>query len=454
MILGLVLAEVALFIGGVLLGHAFLGAAAAAALVYLIVAYHRPRLAWALVWVAFPFSIEMRLPGGNAIYVPTEPMMILALLAWALRVPSRGRLRIPHSPLNAPLLALAAVALGSVAFSPYPLLGLKAWLIAVVYAGFAYGFCFLMLGDRTASEKWVPWVVGWGAFWGLYGAIRELAAGVSAQNAYGAARPFFPEHGTYSLYLTMLLPLALLAALQNRGRARLLYAASTLAIGFSVALSFTRAAWLSVVLVIPVTACIWALRRRSMKPLALVGGLGVLVVAALAGIGAEGRITRHAGSIVESENVSNLERVNRWMAAAEMTRTHPWLGVGYGEYPAEYPEFRRKVVVTDQTYFHMGAHSEPLRVLSETGAAGFAVSLWLLIVALGLGLRAYRQAHDPLTSLLALALLSGLAIYLIHSVFNSYPGVDKVTIPFWASIGLLAGINRANSDAARGTAKG
>ncbi len=421
MILGLVLAEVVLFLGGVLLGHAFLGAVAAAALVYFILAHHQPRLAWALVWIAFPFSIEKSLPGGNAIYIPTEPMMILALLAWALRAPARGRLRIPHSPLNAPLMALAVVALASVALSRYPPLGLKALLIAVVYAGFAYGF---------------------GAFWGLYGAIRVLTAGVSAQHAYGAARPFFPEHGTYSLYLTMLLPLALLAALQSSGNARILYAASSLAIGFSVALSFTRAAWLSLALVLPVTLGIWSLRRRSMKPLALAGGFTALIAIAIAGIGAEGRIARHAGSIVESENVSNLERVNRWMAAAEMTKARPLLGVGYGEYPAAYPEFRRKVVVTDQTYFHMGAHSEPLRVLSETGTAGFAVSLWLLVATVGIGIRAYRQARDPRASLLALAVLSGLATYLIHSVFNSYPGIDKVTIPFWASIGLLAGLDR------------
>jgi O-antigen ligase len=440
LIFGLILAEVLLFLAGTLLGHPFLGAAAAAALIFLAAAYRYPRFAWALVWIAFPFSIEMRLPGGNAIYAPTEPMMMLSLLAWALRAPVIGRPKLPHSPLNAPLAAVALVALASVVLSHHPLLGLKAWLVAVAYAGFAYGFCFLNLGDAKASEQWIPWVVGSGAFWGLYGAIRVLFQGVSAQHAYGAARPFFPEHGTYSLYLAMILPLALLATLQGEGKRRLFYSTATLAIAFGIALSFTRAAWLSVVLVLPVTVGIWALRRKSLKTIAWAGGLAALVLIAIAGIGAEGRITRHAGSVVETENVSNLERLNRWMAAAEMTKDRPWLGVGYGEYPAEYPEYRRKVIVTDQAYFYMGAHSEPLRILSETGTAGFAASFWLIAAASVIGIRTYRAARDPRTGLLALGVISGLATYLIHTAFNSYPGIDKITIPFWASLGVLGAL--------------
>jgi len=441
---GLILGEVALFLLGALLGRPFLGAAAALALVFFLVAYRRPLLAWALIWIAFPFSIEMRIPGGNAIYVPTEPMMMLALAAWFLRVPTGLRFRVPGSSLHRPLLALALVALVSVALSHHPLLGLKAWIVAVVYAGFAYGFCFLNLGEAERAERWIPWIVGAAAFWGLYGASRVLLAGVSVQHAYGAARPFFREHGTYSAYLAMNLPLALLVTLESEGRKRLLFAAATFAIGVGVALSFTRAAWASVVLVLPFTAGMWAFRRKSLRPVAWAAGLAALVVVTIAGIGAQGRITRHASSVVESENVSNLERVNRWMAAAEMTKDHPWLGVGYGTYPAAYPEYRRKVVLTDQVYYYMGAHSEPLRVLSETGTAGFAVCLWLVAAALVLGIRVYSKSRDPRASLLALAALSGLATYGIHSVFNSYPGIDKVTIPFWASMGLLAGLEREN----------
>jgi len=441
-IFGLLFTEAALFVAGALLGRPFLGAAAAAALVFFLIAYRSPRVAWAMVWVAFPFSIEMRIPGGNAIYAPTEPMMILSILAWALRAPANGRLRIPRSSVHAPLVALALVALASVALSRYPLLGLKAWIAAVAYASFGYGFCFLHLRSEE-FKRWVPWVVGPAAFWGLYGTVRVLLAGVSPAHAYGAARPYFPEHGTYSAYLAMMFPLAFFAALENRGRERWLYAAGALAIAMGITLSFTRAAWVSLLLVVPLAASVWALRRRTVRPLAWAGGLALLIGLAVAGLGAERGITRHAESVVESENVSNLERVNRWMAAAEMARRRPVLGVGYGTYPAEYPEYRRKLVLTDQAYFHMGAHSEPLRVLSETGVAGVGVVLWLIGAVLLTGIRAFRSI-DERQSWVVLGVLAGLGTYLIHSVFNSYPGVDKVTIPFWASLGMLAGLGRSS----------
>jgi O-antigen ligase len=129
-----------------------------------------------------------------------------------------------------------------------------------------------------------------------------------------------------------------------------------------------------------------------------------------------------------------------------MTKDRPWLGVGYGVYAAAYPEYRRKVVITEMAYEHMGAHSEPVRIISETGLVGIAVSLWLIAAAVVLGVRVYRRDRDRQTSLLVLAALSALATYIAHTAFNSYPGVDKVTIPFWASLGLLAGLGRVQEE--------
>jgi len=442
LIVGFILAETALLLAGLALGHPFLGAAAAAGLVYLIIAYRRPALAWALVWIAFPFSVEVRLPGGNALYVPTEVMIALSLLAWILRARTGVALSLPRSRLNAPLVVLALVALGSVVASHYPFLGFKAWVAEAAYVAFAYAFCFLNCVDPERTERWVPWVVGLGAFWGIYGTVRVLVAGVSLQHGYGAARPFFTEHGTYSAYLAMILPLALLYTVERRGRARLGYAAASLAIGLGIAFSFTRAAWLSLIIVLPVTMGLWAWWRRSLRPVALLAGLLTLIAIAIISIGAGGRVARHAESVAETENASNLERFNRWMAAAGMTKDRPWLGVGYGAYEASYPQYRRKVITTELAYQHMGAHSEPLRLLSETGVFGLLASVWFLAVVVVIGMRVFLRSTDRRARLLALAMLAAFGTYAVHGIFNSYLGIDKITIPFWASLGVIAALGR------------
>jgi len=442
LILGLILAEVALFLAGALLGHVFLGAAAASALVFLLLAYRHPNLAWILVWLAFPFSIEKVIPGGHALHVPTEPMIVLALLAWSVRLLEKPA-SLPTGSLHAPLLTLAAVTILSVTFSSFPELGLKGLIAASGYVLFAYVYCLSSCRDPATVERTVPWIVGSGAAWGLYGAVRDLHEGVTLQSAYGAARPFFTEHGAYAAYLAMILPAALLFALERRGRERLLYAAASIAITLGIGLSLTRAAWVSLALVLPPLLVLWSWWRRSIRSVALVASLVVVVVAILVGFGAGTRISRQTGSIAGTGDVSNMERFNRWMAAVEMVKDRPLLGVGYDAYPRVYSKYRRKLILTEMAYVHSGAHSEVFRLLAESGILGFLAAAWLLLATGALGLRAFFKSTDPRARLIALAMLGGLGTYVVHAAFRTYIDLEKVAIPFWASLGVLSAMERS-----------
>lgn len=431
-------AAVLLLLGGS--PQPFLAMAVALCGAFSLVAYRMPDLAWALTWIATPFSFEWVAPGGAALAVPTEPMMVLALCAWSLRALAGGGVQLPRSPLHAPLALLGGVALVSVLASGFVGAGVKAWIVAGAYAAFGYLYFATSPWNTPRRERWFALATASGAIWGLYGVIRLCVIGVSSQHAYGAARPFFAEHGTYAAYLAMLLPLPLLLSLERRGRARWLYGAGALAILLGIVFSFTRAAWLSLVLVLPPVLLAWAARGRNWRALALpVAGI-LLVGLTVVAVGASERLTRHAGTLVESENVSNLERLNRWMAAVEMTKDHPWLGVGYGAYAEAYPAYRRKTIVTELAYRHMGAHSEPLRLVAETGAIGLAAALWFLGVAFAAGAKAARAPGEQ--GIAALAIVAGLATYAAHGLFNSYLGIDKISVPFWIGLGALAALTR------------
>ena len=162
-------------------------------------------------------------------------------------------------------------------------------------------------------------------------------------------------------------------------------------------------------------------------------------------VGATRNLSRHAESVVEAENVSNLERVNRWIAAWEMVKDRPWSGVGYGAYAQAYPEYRRKLIVTEVSYQRMGAHSEVVRLAAEVGVPGLLAALWFVGVAAGTGLRIFRRSRDPSVRLLSLAVVAGLATYAVHGLFNSYLGYDKVTVPFWIGLGTLAALGRSEA---------
>jgi len=436
---GLVALEVLLVAVGTKLELPLLPVGAFFALAFFLLAFRSPDVAWAVIWIVFPFSIEVLLPGGAAMQMPSEPMIALALLAWVFRGILGARWRIPSSPIHVPLATLALVAMASALAGSFPIVGIKAWITAAGYCAFVYTYFLSAPCSRERSARWIRLIVLSGAFWGMYGAIRGVLLGTSVRAAYGLGRPFFLEHGTYSAFLAMILPLSILLTMERRGRARLGYAFTTACIGIGVLLSFTRAAWLSIAIVVPVMLVLWRGKGRF-RNLILPAGAILTIVWLLAGNGIVNRITHHAVSVTDPENVSNLERVNRWIAAIEMTKERPVLGVGYGAYAASYPRYRRKLIVTELAYRHMGAHSEPLRVLSEMGCIGLLAAIWLLVTAAAAGIRAVRMG-DPSRRLLAFGVLAGLATYVIHGFFNTYLAIDKIAVPFWSGLGTLAALD-------------
>ncbi len=448
--IGVVAAEVLLITAGFLLGHPIATGLIAAAVAFFLLAYRYPDVAWILVWASVPPNVEVLLGTGTAITVPTEPMMMLAILAWLLRQPAGKPWSLPQSRLNLPLACLSGFVLLSVTWSLNPINTLKSWLMMGGYVVFGYLYFLQGSCDARRRDRWLRSTAIIGAAWGLFGIVRVLFTGVASVKlamiastyAYGAFRPFFREHGTYSAYLGMLLPAMLFFALERRGRERLLYGVSAVLIASGVVLAFARAGWLAIVLVIPLATMAWAWRHRSGRRL-LAPAIAVLVLTLLAAAsGISRQVTRHAGTTVSTANLSNLERLNRWTAALAITRDHPWTGVGFGCYLDAYRTYREKSVVTDQAFLRMGTHSEPLKLLSELGIPGFLVAVWFILSVFVLGWRAFWNLPDREDRVLALAALAGFGTYVVNGMFNSYLVEDKVTIPFWSAIGILAALGR------------
>jgi O-antigen ligase len=449
-LIGVVLAEFSLIGLALFVGHPLLAAAAAAAVAYFLVAFRAPDVAWALVWVTVPPSVEVLLGGGIAITLPTEPMILLALLAWLVRSIVAGRWTLPSSPLHVPFAALAALALVSTLWSVSPISTLKAWVMMAGYVAFGYLYYLQRRCDPRWRERSLLLVALTGAIWGAFGIARVLFPEGTARDvtslatiySYGAFRPFFHEHGTYSAYLGMLLPAALLATLERTGWKRILYGLSTLCIGSGIILAFARAGWLAVLLVIPTSVFAWARWRKAAPRLVLPAALTLAAALVVGGFGISRQVARHAASVVSAENMSNLERLNRWTAALSMARDRPVTGVGYGSYFDAYSTYRSKTFVTDHAYIRMGAHSEPLKLLSELGVPGLLAAFWFLAVVFWLAAREFLLLPDSDDRVLALAALAGLSTYVVNGLFNAYLVEEKVTVPFWVAIGVIGALGR------------
>ena len=136
------------------------------------------------------------------------------------------------------------------------------------------------------------------------------------------------------------------------------------------------------------------------------------------------------------QNFSNRERLMRWQIAWRMAKTHPIVGIGTGNYPKTFKFYLKdKNEVSQIAYWNgwkLGAHSDSLNMLAETGFPGLALFLGFLIFSIFPPQKAIVQPTDILWQKRAmqLAILS----FLIHGLFNDLLSSPLLCLLFFGAI--------------------
>ena len=255
--------------------------------------------------------------------------------------------------------------------------------------------------------------------------------------AYGT----FEQPNPYAGYLGLIAPLAFAIAISwigqraPTGNAKpsripgwLVWLAlfSFAAISVAIGMSWSRGGWLAF------GAAFMAVNlARSRKGTALVAVLVALVV--LAGLLGTVRVLPESitqrltsflplvgvqdvrGMQVTDENYAALERIAHWQAALDMWRDHPWLGVGFGNYEAAYPEY-----ALPKWPLALGhAHNYYLNIAAESGLLGLVTYLVLWGTALWQTWQVAQRPADRYIRALALGALGMLVHVSVHNVVDN-----------------------------------
>jgi O-antigen ligase len=139
-------------------------------------------------------------------------------------------------------------------------------------------------------------------------------------------------------------------------------------------------------------------------------------------------------------------RLAEYIAALQMFADHPFLGVGYGNYPVRYLDYAQEIGL-EKKPGPRTPHSLVLEALSETGVVGTVALLSVLGAAFAGAWRA-RSVLDPHGAALAEGTFVALAAFVVASLFLHAATLRWVLVP--VGLALAAGqIGRTASSSGR-----
>ncbi|NNE43487.1 MAG: O-antigen ligase family protein, partial [Gemmatimonadetes bacterium] len=289
-----------------------------------------------------------------------------------------------------------------------------------------------------------------GAIVSVYGIIQVIRSPLPFERAaFWIGEGVLYNHGPFAAFLGFAMGPAFVYLISEKFTVRqvpVLIAASLMTIATVV--SLTRAAWVATAVLLLVFAAVRArlFLKKMLGPLVI--AVVILIPVFLNSPAAKRGMQNYWEVSTSLEYASNVERLNRWLAALRMFADRPVTGVGPGTYEIAYEEYRS----VDFTRERRGTHSEILRVASEMGVPGVFFFSMMVIVFFRTGLRLMRHGSSPRVRRLAAGLCAGMLTYAVHGQFNEYFRTPKIAITMWVFAGMLAALERLDREGDPGPA--
>lgn len=400
---------------------------------------------------SLPLSVELSLVGHHKWFFPSEAL--LAVLAIAL-VFSMRKERLNTYDLW-PLWWLLAF-VPAVGFSEYPLMSLKFMIVNAAYVFvFYYGIQFLIKNGKAIKPLFNVYTLALipVLLWAIW---RFVGYELNPVTLPGIFKPFYNDHTIIGAVLAILAGYFLAL-----GRKEKRYFFLSTLIILLVVMTGSRAALLSVGIMLMVYAAITNAWVRRLAPLALV--LMAFFIYTKRDVVADYMTYNTSGSreealaerVKSSANVktdaSNIERLNRWSAAWRMFLERPHTGFGPGTYrftylPFQDARYENRLTVKNPDHPPQGsggtAHSEIFLQLSEAGWLPTFIFLLMLGRWVFYGWRLAVNGH-----LAAKAGLLGLSTYLFHMNVNNFLTTDAFAFLFWGSAAtIMASVKQQDNE--------
>ena len=422
-------------------------------LVYLLI-FH---VDWVMYLMAFltPLSIALEIKDYKlGLSFPGEIVMIAVTFLFLCRIIydlSLDRKLLRH-PISIAIFVYLTWMFLTCLTSEIPLVSFKFWAAKLWFTTACYWMAIQLIKDdnRNLLRYFNSYAVAL-AIVVIITTIKHALSGFDDNYAHWVMDPFYNDHTAYGAVLAFFLPISVCCFFLpgNNILQKFFYAGLSLIFLMGFYLSFSRAAWISLMVAIGVFV---VLKLRIKLSWLVAAGIvlgtafyfyadDILYKMSRNSQDSSGNLTEQLQSISNiTTDASNVERLNRWNSAFGMIRERPVVGWGPGTYQFVYAPFQKsqfKTIITTDFGDGGNAHSEYIGPCAESGIIGMLTVFALLFCSLYTGIRTYNHSHDPTKRLFCLMMTLALVTYFVHGTLNNFLDTDKLSLPFWGAFAVI-----------------
>ncbi len=416
-------------------------------------------LAW-MLWAATPLSVEMMLGDALGTDLPTEPLMLILSGTFVLWIFLHKDL-LPRSYLSHPLssiIGLQLIWLLICAIFSVDLLVSFKWMAAKIWYVLAFFGITLLLVKKPRDFRVLFWLLFIPSlFTVIWTLVKHAGYNFGFAQVNLGMQPFYRNHVNYAVFLALLMPLLFWArSLYARWTwPRMLLSISIPIFFIAVYFSYTRSAWISLIIGF---AAWWLMKRNWLRQGALLALFALLGTCAwllqnnryldyapdFSKTIYHDDFADHMTATASLEDVSSAERIYRWVAGWYMFLDKPLTGFGPGNF---YPHYQNYTVSSFYTYISRNeerstVHNYYLLSLLESGLIGCVLFFTLIFTAIFRAQAAYVREHDREYKTLLLAVSVSLVTILVNLFFSDLIEADKIGTLFFAWLALIVVLDR------------
>jgi len=400
-----------------------------------------------------PIGIEMSLP--------TEPLLFgLMIIAWLKMFSDRDLFKnLYRHPITIAIIAYLVWLFITAISSSVPMASVKLLITRLWFISSFYVLAYAWFQENKNIHRFVKAYLFGLTLVAIYTIAVHATRGFEHEAAHWVMSPFFKDHTSYGMALALILAFGFyMRKWASKDGISTVFTTVLLILLAATVLSYTRAAWLSLVAAAGVFV-IMKLRIRFsllitisalLVSFILLFQTDILMALEKNSQDSSDSFTEHIASMSNvSTDASNLERINRWKSAIRLFEERPHFGWGAGTYQfnyAPYQNYYEKTIISTNAGNMGNAHSEYLSMLAETGWPGLLIFLIMIAIILTKAIVLYHKLDNKQEQWMLMACILGLVTYFTHAFLNNFLDMDKASVPIWAFTAIIVVLDQRHEN--------